>query len=154
MDIPTEPQPDDTDTIMAALAHGIKGNPQTGLAMLVPLISRGPALAVGVCAALAECNNLNLPEAPPGASYGLLVFGPDGSPSDTGHMPIGPRFAAQFTSAWANGQRDTAYALFDALADSDETEDLDGLFVGIRVLYDMAVTRLADGHDAAPAEES
>lgn len=144
MDIPTEPQPDDTDTIMAALAHGLKGNPTTGLTLLVPLLHRGPATAVGVCAALAECSNLNLPKAPPGTSYGLTVFRPDGSPSDIQDMPIGPRFAAQFTSAWVNDQTDTAHALFDALADSDDPDQIEGLILGIRILYDMAVTSVAN----------
>lgn len=142
-DIPTEPQAHEGDTILAALAHGITGNPNTGLTMLIPLLSKSPACAVGVCAALAASAQHHTPALPAGASFGLIALNPDGTPAHIDDLPTGPRFAAQFTAAWANGQRDTARALFAALAESEDPDQLDGLIDGIRVLYGMAVSALA-----------
>lgn len=147
MDIPAADQLDDTETIMAAIAHGIDGNPATGLGYLVPLVTRSPTTAVGVCAALAASSTIHTPKPADGTSFALVAVAPDGSLSDIEQWPIGYRFAAQFTAAWANNQRDTAYALFTALADSEDPAHLDGLIDGIRVLYEMAVASLSNRPD-------
>jgi len=137
--IPTEPLPDDSETIMAALAHGMTGNPQTGLNMLKPMILRGLTPTAALCAALAESIAMNARrQAPTADGFGLIALRA-GLPADANEVPAGPRFAAQFSTAWMNGQRDTAYALFDAIANVRTERDADALLIGVRSLYEMAV---------------
>ncbi|WP_333744094.1 hypothetical protein [Streptomyces ardesiacus] len=145
-DIPTVPQDDPAETIMAALAHGLTGHPEKGAALFEPFILGGHATTLGLCAALAETTvRTERQTLPKDSAFGLLVFdantGQHGSAND---LPPGIRFAAQFTAAWANNDRDMAHDLFDALVHTASEEAADALAVGIRALYDMAVTTLRE----------
>ncbi|CAM5249611.1 hypothetical protein SGLAM104S_01592 [Streptomyces glaucescens] len=144
--IPTTPQPDPSETIMAALAHGMTGHPEKAATLFEPFILGGPATALGLCAALAETtvhdSRKNLPT---NGAFGLLVIDPTtGKHGSVDSFPPGIRFAAQFTAAWANNDRDTAHDLFDALVRPGTEEAADALAVGIRALFDMAVASLND----------
>ena len=140
-DIPTEPCDDPADTIMAAIAHGMTGNPLLGMTLLGPFVKGGPTSTVSMCAALASLAVFAYEKKNPGVhgTFGLLAFHGN-VPTDIRSMPPGPRFAAQFTAAWANGQKQTAYALFNALLGKETDEDAQNLAEGIHALYDMAVT--------------
>ncbi|CAL9349096.1 hypothetical protein SUDANB1_00424 [Streptomyces sp. enrichment culture] len=145
-EIPTVPQDDPAETIMAALAHGLTGHPEKGAALFEQFILGGHGTTLGLCAALAETTVRTDRQAlPKDGAFGLLVLdaktGQHGSAND---LPPGIRFAAQFTAAWANGDRDTAHALFDALVHAGTDEAADALAVGIRALFDMAVATLKE----------
>lgn len=139
--IPTEPQEDPSETIMAALAHGMTGNPQAGLAILKPFFET-PRTLVSLCAALAESTAMVVRRHNPDADgFALLAFH-DGRPSDAQEMPPGERFAAQFTSAWVNGESKTAYALFDSLHASGTEQDAEHVADGVLALYAMSVASM------------
>lgn len=139
-EIPTNPCDNPADTIMAAVAHGVTGNPLLGLQMLGTFVKGGPTSTVSMCAALASIAVFAVEKDNPGArsTYGLLAFHGN-VPTDIRSMPPGPRFAAQFTAAFANGQEQTAYALFNALLGEETDDDARNLAEGIHALYDMAV---------------
>jgi hypothetical protein len=143
--IPTTPQDDPADTIMAALAHGLTGHPEKAAPLFEPFLS-GPATAVSLFAALAE--TAVGPSRDPrlaDSTFGLLVLdaatGQHGSVND---LPAGVRFAAQFTAAWANGQRDTAYALFNALVAPGDDAAAIAFADATRALFDMAIATLKE----------
>lgn len=144
--IPTAPQNDPAETIMAALAHGLTGHPEKAPALFEPFILGGSGTALGLCAALAETTvRIERQNLPKDSAYGLLVLdAKTGRHGSTNDLPPGIRFAAQFTAAWANNDRDTAHDLFDALVHTGSEEAADALAVGIRALYDMAVTILRE----------
>lgn len=139
--IPTEPQDDPNETIMAALAHGMTGNPHAGMTMLKPFFET-PRAMVSLCAALAECTALLARKHSPSADGFALLALRDGTPADVSEMPPGERFAAQFTSAWINGESKTAYALFDALHASGTERDAEHLADGVLALYQMSVASM------------
>lgn len=139
--IPTEPQGDPSETIMAALAHGMSGNPQTGMVMLKPFFET-PRSLVSLCAALAESTALLARKHNPEADGFALLALRDDAPADVGEMPPGERFAAQFTSAWINGESQTAYALFDALRGGDSEQDAERMADGVLALYAMSVSSM------------
>ncbi|MFJ2375004.1 hypothetical protein ACIOZL_19675 [Streptomyces sp. NPDC087769] len=143
-DIPTVPQDDPSETIMAALAHGMDGYPEKAAALFEPFVKGGPTTTVGLCAALAEMSAIGPRKAlPEGATFGLLVLDArTGQTADIAEAPAGVRFAAQFSTAWANGQQDTAYALFRALVEPEDEQAAADLAEGIRALFDMAVVSL------------
>ncbi len=145
-DIPTVPQDDPAETIMAALAHGITGHPEKAAPLFEPFIVGGPATALGLCAALAETTiRTDRQAVPDGGAVGLLgLDAKTGQHGVINTLPAGIRFAAQFTAAWANHDRNTARDLFDALAHADTEEAADALAVGIRALFDMAVATLRE----------
>jgi hypothetical protein len=139
--IPTEPQEDPSETIMAALAHGMTGNPQTGLALLKPFFET-PRTLVSLCAALAEGTAmLARRQAPNADGFALLAFHNE-TPADINDMPAGERFAAQFTSAWVNGEKRTAYALFDALHADGSEQDAQNVADGVLALYRVSVASM------------
>ena len=140
-DIPTTPCSDPADTIMAAIAHGMTGNPLLGMSLLGPFVQGGPTTTVSMCAALASMVTVAAEKQNPGArgTFGLLAFH-NGAPTSVASMAPGLRFAAQFTAAWANGQKQTAYALFNALLGDETDDDARNLADGIHALYGMAVT--------------
>lgn len=140
-EIPTTPQPDPTETIMAAVAHGMNGQPEKATPLLEPFITGGPVTAVGLCAALAEMSVMGPRQAlPEGGAFGLLVLNAaDGTRADINDLPAGIRFAAQFSTAWGNGDRDTAYDLFHALVMPGTEEAAEAFADGVRALFDMAV---------------
>lgn len=139
--IPTEPQDDPSETIMAALAHGITGNPKAGLMLLKPFF-KTPREMVSLCAALAETAVMVARKQAPDADGFALLALRDGSPADIREMPAGERFAAQFTSAWANGEHQTAYALFNALHGDGSEQDADHMANGVLALYGMSVASM------------
>ncbi|WP_327329871.1 hypothetical protein OG265_26995 [Streptomyces sp. NBC_01208] len=143
-DIPTTPQDDPAETILAALAHGMNGHPEKATPLFEPFIKGGPATAAGLCAALAEMSaapaRKNLPA---GGHFGLLVLNVDtGERADISEAPTGIRFAMQFSTAWGNHDQDTAYALFEALVLPGDEQAAEALADGIRCLFDMAVISL------------
>lgn len=143
-DIPTTPQNDPAETIMAALAHGMTGHPEKARALFEPFLAGGPATAVGLCAALAEVSAAGPRKTlPKGGTFGLLVLdAKTGKRADIREAPAGVRFAMQFSTAWGNHDRDAAYALFEALVMPGDEEAAHALADGIRVLFDMAVVSL------------
>lgn len=143
-DIPTTPQADPSETIMAAVAHGMAGHPEKAAPLFEPFISGGPVTAVGLCAALAEMSAFGpRQKLPKGGTFGLLVLdATNGKPGNINELPAGVRFAAQFSTAWGNGDKDTAYALFEALVRPGTEEAAQAFADGIRALFDMAVASL------------
>ncbi|MCR8574724.1 hypothetical protein [Streptomyces sp. Isolate_219] len=145
---------EDTDTIMLALAHGVTGDTDTGLTLLEPIAQRGPVQAAGICAALAETMSAEArAKQTPGHFFGFLVATTDGQPADANDLPPGVRFAAQFSTAWANGERDTAYSLFDALIDGQTDEQMQTLGDSISALFEMASASLREVVDRKRAEK-
>ncbi|MGW7247742.1 hypothetical protein [Streptomyces decoyicus] len=145
---------EDTDTIMTALAHGVTGNTEAGLTLLEPIAQRGSVQAAGICAALAE--NLSTEaraNQEPGTFFGFLVATTDGQPADVNDLPPGIRFAAQFSTAWANGEHRTAYDLFDALIGDQTAEEMQALGDGISALFEMASVSLREVIDHKRAEK-
>jgi hypothetical protein len=139
-DIPTVPQDDPAETIMAALAHGITGHPEKAAPLFEPFIVGGPATALAETTVRTDRQAL-----PKDGAFALLVLDANtGHRGDINTLPAGIRFAAQFTAAWANHDRNTARDLFDALAHADTEEAADALAVGIRALFDMAVATLRE----------
>ena len=143
-DIPTTPQDDPAETILAALAHGMTGHPEKAIPLFEPFLLAGPAEAVGLCASLAEMSAMQARKnLPAGGHFGLLVLNADtGERGDISEAPAGVRFAMQFSTAWGNGEKETAYALFRALIDPGDDEGAHALADGIRCLFDMAVISL------------
>ncbi|MET9304957.1 hypothetical protein ABZX68_06410 [Streptomyces cellulosae] len=143
-DIPTIPQDDPAETILAALAHGMTGHPEKAAPLFEPFIHGGHATTLGLCAALAEATvRTGLQTLPKNTAFGLLVVDPTtGKQGNVNDFPAGVRFAAQFTAAWANRDRDMAGDLFDALVSPGTDEAAEALADGIRALYDMAVASL------------
>lgn len=141
--IPTEPQDDPSETIMAALAHGMAGDHQTGWTLLKPFFET-PRTMVALCAALAETAMMPARRENPDADgFALLAF-KDGTLSNAQEMPAGERFAAQFVSAWANGEQQTAYALFDALHGDGTEQDAGHMGDGVLALYAMSVASMRE----------
>lgn len=148
--IPTTPQDDPADTIMAALAHGLTGHPEKAGPLFKPFLT-GPTTAVSLFAALAETAvGSSRRTLPADGAFGLLVLdaktGQYGSADD---LPAGVRFAAQFTAAWANNQQDTAYALFNALIAPGDDAAAIAVADATRALFDMAIATLKDQTGAA-----
>lgn len=144
--IPTTPQDNPAETIMAALAHGMTGHPEKAAPLFEPFITGGPTTALSLCAALAETTvHTNRQTLPKNGAFGLLVLdAKTGKHGDINALPTGIRFAAQFTAAWANHDRDTARDLFDALVHTGTDEAAEALADGIRALFDMAVSTLSE----------
>ncbi|MFH8581677.1 hypothetical protein [Streptomyces zaomyceticus] len=140
-DIPTEPCEDPTETIMAAVAHGMNGNRDTGILLLGTFLKDGPTPTVSMCAALANMVTVATEQQNPGArgTYGLVAY-QNNAPINASAMSPGLRFASQFTAAWMNDQPQTAYALFNALCRTGKPDDAKNLADGVHALYDMAVT--------------
>lgn len=143
-DIPTTPQANPVDTVLAALAHGISGHPEKAAPLFEPFVLGGPASSVSLCAALAEAATFHSRQTlPKGGMFGLLVLdATTGARADINVLSPGIRFAAQFASAWSNGERDTAYALFHALIEPETDEAAEAFGDGLRALFDMAVASL------------
>ncbi|MEU7010403.1 hypothetical protein [Streptomyces sp. NPDC046332] len=138
-DIPTTPCEDPAETIMAAVAHGMSGNPALGLSLLGPFIEEGARTTVSMCAALASMVAVAAEKQHPAAgTFGFIAIH-HGYPTNVAALPPGPRFAAQFTAAWLNGQQQTAYALFHALTFQERDEDAANLAEGVLALYELAV---------------
>lgn len=142
-----QPTPDDITRITGeALSHGIAGDRARGVALLQPLVDAGPLSTLGLLGGLAEVAAYTaLQDQRPGEMFGLPVNNVlTGEPASADALPPPLRFAAQFVTAWANRDRDTARALFETFAfESDRTGSPD-LAEAIGLVYDMAVTTGAE----------
>ncbi|MFB8122070.1 hypothetical protein ACFVG1_12860 [Streptomyces bacillaris] len=145
-EIPTTPQADPGETILAALAHGMTGHPEKALPLLNSIIAGGERPAVSLCSALAEVSAAEARKTlPKDGHFGLLVLNTDtGKLGSIDEAPAGIRFAMQFSTAWGNDDRQAAYALFRALIESGDEQAAEALATGIRCLFDMAVITLRE----------
>lgn len=130
----------DGKQIFEALAHGVAGDHDAAMALLLPVLKRDPRSTYATVCSLAESASFDARQhRQPGEHFGIEVddirTGAEGSAND---LPPGIRFAAQFVTAWANRDHDTADALYKAL----HREDPDEFVIGVRALYDMAVVSL------------
>ncbi|MGA5340461.1 hypothetical protein ACPCK3_15060 [Streptomyces griseoincarnatus] len=125
-----------------AIAHGVAGDQERGLRMLQPLVDAGPRSTYALLASLAEtAAHTALQNQRPGEMFGMPVENTatgQAAPMDVLPPPV--RFAAQFTTAWANRDRDTALALFQAFAFASDDAGTPDLGDAIGLLYSMAVT--------------
>ncbi|MFD6935284.1 hypothetical protein ACFWAP_03880 [Streptomyces goshikiensis] len=131
----------DPRVIVEALALGVVGDRQRGLALLQPIVAEGPAEAYTVLVGLAETASKRSRMAyPPGTLFGCEVDSPDGSGSaSVDVLPPPRRFAAQFITAIANRDQDMARALFRAVAEPSDRYGTADLPEAIGAVYAMAV---------------
>nr|WTB35224.1 hypothetical protein OG781_42345 [Streptomyces sp. NBC_00830] len=124
-----------------ALARAVAGDVQGGAELLVPLIADGPRTAYGLAAMLAETASfLARREQQPGTFFATTVeHAVTGEPGGIEELPPEIQFAAQFTTAWANRDQDTAIALFGALVNKAEASEVAELVDGLMALFQMAV---------------
>lgn len=132
---------DTARTIGDALAHGVAGDPDAGLALLQPFVDAGPLSTYRLLGALAEAAaRPALQNQRPGEWFGMPVMNTvTGLPASADVLPPPVRFASQFLTAWANRDQDTAVALFDAFAFASDDAGTPDLAHGITALYLMAV---------------
>lgn len=131
---------DDSRQIFNALAHGVAGNHTAAQELLLPILKRSELAMYATLCVLAEAAATDaLQQRHPGEHFGIKVEHiATGAEANTNVLPPGVRFAAQFTTAHANRDPDTTHALYRALYEANP----DDLTVGIRALYDMAITSL------------
>ncbi|OEV09328.1 hypothetical protein [Streptomyces nanshensis] len=128
--------------IFAAIAAGVANAPERGLALLQPIVDRGPRPTYALLCSLAEAASHTAREQP-GDFFGIeLESVTTGEPGSIEELPPQIRFAAQFVTAWANRDHDTAHGLFTALAATEH------LATGIGAVYDMAVATARNIVDA------
>lgn len=130
----------DSKQILEALSHGIAGDDDTAWKLLSPIVRRSDTAMYATFCALAESAAFDaLQNQQPGEHFGIEVenihTGEEGS---VDAFPPGIRFAAQFVTARANRDEDTAAALYRALY----TSESDDLGIGLRAIYEMAVVSL------------
>lgn len=130
----------DSSQILEALSHGIAGDDDTAWGILQPIVRRSDATMFATLCTLAEAAAFDaLQNQQPGERFGLQVddihTGAKGSAED---LPPGIRFAAQFVTAHANRDTDTADALYRAIY----LRDPENLAIGFRTVYEMAVVSL------------
>jgi len=131
---------EDVKAIGEAIAHGVAGDVDAGLALIQPLVDRGPRTTCALLGSLAETAAFLAHRDQPGVWFGTVVERiDDGSEGSVDSLPRPLRFAAQFVTAWANGDRDTAYALFKAIAEDSDTRGLSDLADGVAAIYGMAI---------------
>lgn len=141
----------DSRQILEALTHGIAGDDDTAWKLLRPIVRRSDAAMFATFCTIAEAAAFDaLQNQQPGEHFGIEVenihTGEEGS---VDAFPPGIRFAAQFVTARANRDEDTAAALYRALY----TTDSDDLGIGLRALYEMAVVSLRAFCERKRAEE-
>lgn len=141
----------DSKQIFEALTHGVVGDHDTAMRLLLPVLKRNPRSMYATVCSLAESASLDARQhQEPGEHFGIEVEHIDtGAEGNTNDLPPGVRFAAQFVTAWANRDHDTADALYGAL----HRQGPDEFAIGVRVLYDMAVTSLRAMVERKRAEE-
>ncbi|UJV42930.1 hypothetical protein [Streptomyces sp. AMCC400023] len=124
-----------------ALAHAVAGDLEKGCMLLVPLIEEGRRSCYALAAMLAEtASHIARRDQEPGTAFGITVEDTvTGEAASVDVMPPDLRWAAQFTTAWANRDRDTALALFETLAERSEAADGAELVDGLLQLFGMAV---------------
>jgi hypothetical protein len=141
----------DSRKIFEALTHGVAGDHDTAMSLLLPVLKRNPRSMYATVCSLAESASFDARQhQQPGEYFGIQVddlhTGEEGS---VNVLPPGIRFAAQFVTAWANRDHDTADALYKTL----HRQGPDEFVVGVRALYDMAVVSLRAFCERKRAEE-
>ncbi|MET8609725.1 hypothetical protein [Streptomyces misionensis] len=123
-----------------ALARGVAGDLEGGVDLLAPLIAAGWGSAYALAAMLAEAaSHIARRDQAPGTVFGMPVQNTvTGAWESAEVLPPHVRFAAQFTTAWANRDRAHAEALFTALYERS-APDGNELVDGFLMLFQMAV---------------
>lgn len=128
----------DSKQIFEALTHGVAGDDDTAWNLLGPIVRRSNAAMFAVFCTIAEAAAFDSIQQHGAGNFVLEVEEIDGVESSADVLPPGVRFAAQFMTAWANRDQDTAEALYLGLYGTDPEE----LAVGLRALYEIAVVSL------------
>ena len=146
------PHLNDSRQILDALTHGVAGDDHTAWNLLDPIIRRSPAAMYATFCTIAEAAAFDaLHNQKPGEHFGIEVENiHTGEESSIDAFPPGIRFAAQFVTARANRDEDTADALYRSLYSADS----DDLGIGLRALYDLAVVSLRAYCERKRAEET
>ncbi|MFE6551666.1 hypothetical protein ACFVHS_25145 [Streptomyces sp. NPDC057746] len=137
----TEQRPDGPRIVGDALARAITGDWYGAGVLLVPLIGGGYGNAYGLAAMLAEtASHIARRDQAEGEFFTMPVETVEtGEPGSVDDLPPHVAFAAQFTTAWANRDQDTAEALFKALWERAGPSDGVELVDGLLFLFQMAV---------------
>lgn len=130
----------DSQHIFEALTHGVAGDDDTAWKLISPIVQRSNQAMYAVFCSLAEAAAFDaLQTQQPGEHFAIEVEDiHTGEAGSVDAFPPGIRFAAQFVTARANRDEDTAHALYMALY-PDRSDDL---AQGLRALYEMAVVSL------------
>ncbi|WP_284576687.1 hypothetical protein [Streptomyces sp. 2P-4] len=129
---------DPVETVLQAVAHALHGDYDHALTLIQPLIDEGPGSTYATLCVLAHVASRPAREQyGPGHMFAVDVQGPDG-PGSVDELPPALRFAARFIAAKANGDDDTAMALFHTVAEHADTHCTGDLAAAISVVFDMA----------------
>lgn len=136
-----DPSPRPPAIVGDALALAVTGDQLSAGMLLVPLIEAGRRSSYALAGMLAEtASHIARREQPPGTAFEIAVENLDtGLTASVDVMPRDVRWAAQFITAWANRDQDTAQSLFDALADEAEASGGPEFIDGLLQLFAMAV---------------
>lgn len=114
-----------------ALVLGVAGDLMAAGQVLAPVIYDSYGAAYALAGMLAGVASHTARREQTGGFFTFTIDNPEtGEPASADELPLGIAFAAQFTTAWANHDLDTAEALFMALvrsAGTDGSELTDGL---------------------------
>ncbi|GGZ23749.1 hypothetical protein GCM10010387_16220 [Streptomyces inusitatus] len=129
----------DPHIMIEALAYGVVGKRDEGLALLQPIVDQGPRETFALLSALAEatCKRARDRDGPD-AAYDLVVEVADGTVSSD-LLPPDIRFAGQFITSWGNRQFETAHDLFWAMAEPSDRNGTSVLADSISAVYELAV---------------
>lgn len=129
----------DSNQIFEALTHGVAGDNDTAWKLLRPIVRRSEQAMYATFCTIAEAAAFDAIQQQGAGNFVLEVEDiATGADDSVDVLPPGVRFAAQFVTAWANRDQDTAEALYLAAYKSDPDE----LGIGLRALYEMAVVSL------------
>ena len=152
--VPTENEA--VETVHAAITRGVEGDVPGGAELLLPLMTSGLGTLYALMAMLAEtASHIARRDQVPGC-FGIAVDNP--VTGESGSIDVFPpeiRFAAQFVTAWANRDHDTAEAHFKALVHG-AGRDGEELVDASCALFQMAVvtaTELVREQRAARGDE-
>lgn len=138
----SHPYEEQSRTIGEAVAYGVIGDEEHGLSLLQPLVDAGPRSTYALLGGLAEGAAFTaLQNQRPGEAFTLPVVDKiTGRAASVDVLPPPLRFAAQFVTAWANRDQDTARALFNVFADDSDRRGTPDLGDAVGLMYGMAVT--------------
>lgn len=137
----TEQRPEGPRIVGDALERAMAGDWHGAGALLVPLIGGGYGNAYALAAMLAEtASHTGRRDRAEGEFFTMPVENIEtGEPGSVDDLPPHVAFAAQFTTAWANRNQDTAEALFEALWERAGLSGGVELVDGLLFLFQMAV---------------
>lgn len=129
-----------------AVAYGVAGDPDAGVALLQPLVDAGRLSTFALLCSLAEVAAFTaLQNRRPGEAFAMSVESTaTGRAASAEAMPVSLRFVGQFVTSWANRDQDTAFALFKSLADEADRTGSTDLGDAIGLVYGMAVATAAE----------